>query len=149
MKKILPTFKSTECEWEVFAANDNVIVFPKYSDELFTHSFLGTVIDKNATYIIVEDQEGDCFTVDPDQIEFHTMKKDDPNLYPKGEVVNVTVDSDDVLTENFRGTIQGIRYVGEEFFVQVKPDDSDEVWDFRTDQISPNTDAIMHAESHQ
>ena len=66
--KILPAFESTECDWELFQANDNVLVTPKYVNELFNHEFIGTVIEKNATHVIVEDQDGDCFTVDPDQI---------------------------------------------------------------------------------
>ena len=69
---ILANFKSTGCEWDVFSVNDAVNVFPKYNDELFNHQFIATVIDKNATYIIVEDQDGDCFTVDPDQISHNT-----------------------------------------------------------------------------
>jgi hypothetical protein len=67
--KILKSFKSTECEWELFNANDKVSVIPKYVNELFSHEFVATVIDKNAICVIVEDQDGECFTVDPDQLK--------------------------------------------------------------------------------
>lgn len=66
-------------------------------------------------------------------------KKPFIDIFASGDVVNVKVNDDDVLTENFRGTVQGIRIVGNKTYVQVKPDDSDEVWDFTPDQLSFNT----------
>ena len=70
--KIVKGFQPTKGDWDLFSANDKVNVFPKYECDEFTKQFVGTVIDKNATHIIVEDEEGESFTVDPDQIFFNT-----------------------------------------------------------------------------
>jgi hypothetical protein len=72
MNAILPDFKPTKGDWDLFSVNDKVNVFPKYIDDMFGQQFVGIVIDKNATYIIVEDQDGESHTVDPDQIYFNT-----------------------------------------------------------------------------
>jgi len=84
-----------------------------------------------------------------------------------GTLVNVTVESDDVLTKNFTGWIVGVSFFGKsgdrikvnagddtenirDFLVQVEPEDSDgedDVWEFWPHQISPCTDAIMHGDS--
>ena len=66
--------------------------------------------------------------------------------YLKGSRVNVTVESDDVITENFTGTIVGIRDFGDSFLVQVTEDGYDDVWDFWPHQITPCTDDIMHGD---
>jgi hypothetical protein len=69
---ILACFKSTEYEWDEFSVNDCVNVFPKYEGDEFTEQFVGTVIDKIANRIIVEDEDGEVFTLDPDQVSFNT-----------------------------------------------------------------------------
>lgn len=65
-------FVPSGMEWEAFSVHDKVNVHRKDEHDMFIHDFTGTVIDKNATFIIVEDQDGDCFTVDPDQLTFNT-----------------------------------------------------------------------------
>ncbi len=64
----LPSFKPSNLDWEDIVTGQSYNVHRKDDADTFTHGFVGTVIDKNATRIIVEDQEGECFTVDPDQL---------------------------------------------------------------------------------
>ena len=51
-----------------FNVGDSVFVEAKPRD-IFT-DFLGTVKEVNAEYVIVEDQDGDGWSCDPDQIQF-------------------------------------------------------------------------------
>ena len=67
-----------------------------------------------------------------------------PDNFAVNSLVNVTVDHSDILVENFTGRVVGIKHIGHAFFVQVQPYCSEEVWDFRPDQIKPCTDEIMH-----
>jgi len=64
------TFTPSNLTWDDISVNDRVIVHKKDNFDMFNHTFEGLVIDKNAFYIIVEDQDGDCFSVEPDQCEF-------------------------------------------------------------------------------
>lgn len=50
---------------------DFVFVSRKPSD-IFNYDFQGTVKEVNNAYAVVEDQEGDCWSVDASQIELET-----------------------------------------------------------------------------
>jgi len=50
---------------------DGVFVTRKESD-IFNHDFQGTVKEVNNEYVVVEDQDGDCWSVDAEQIELDT-----------------------------------------------------------------------------
>lgn len=52
-----------------FNTGDFVAVEAKPTD-IFSHDFVGTVKEVNAEYVVVEDQAGDCWSCDPDQIQF-------------------------------------------------------------------------------
>ena len=39
---------------------------------LFDHNFTGYVKEVNVEYVVVEDQGGDCWSCDPDQLSFST-----------------------------------------------------------------------------
>ena len=73
------TFIPSNMTWEMISVHDRVNVHKKDNSDMFNHDFTGTVIDKNALYIIVEDQDGECFTVDPDQLTFNTDEIMDGN----------------------------------------------------------------------
>ena len=43
----------------------------EYRDgDLFTHNFTGTVVGIKDNEVVVEDQDGDCWQVDADQVSF-------------------------------------------------------------------------------
>ena len=63
-KKFVPS----NYKWEDIVIGQSYNVYKKDESDLFDHEFVGTVIDKNADRIIIEDQDGECFTVDPDQL---------------------------------------------------------------------------------
>jgi hypothetical protein len=65
-------FTPSTLEWEDIVIGQYYNVHKKDDADMFTHGFVGSVIDKNATHIIVEDQDGDTFTVDPDQLTPNT-----------------------------------------------------------------------------
>lgn len=69
---ILNNFKPTDCDWDSFEAGNKVNVFPKYEADEFEERFVGTVIDKSATHIIVESESGWTFDVDPNQLSHNT-----------------------------------------------------------------------------
>jgi len=52
-----------------FGVGDNVNVTRKQSD-LFNHNFTGHVKEVNNLYIVVEDQDGDTWSCDFDQVKF-------------------------------------------------------------------------------
>ena len=54
---------------EDFNVGDNVNVRWMEGD-MFEHDFTGYVTEVNAEYIIVEDQDGDCWDCSPDQLSF-------------------------------------------------------------------------------
>ncbi len=49
--------------------NQTVIVADPKIDDLWNHSFIGTVVEINNNTILVKDQDGDCFEVDKNQVE--------------------------------------------------------------------------------
>ncbi len=69
---VLASFKPTDCDWDSFEAGNKVNVFPKYEADEFEERFVGTVIDKSATHIIVESESGWTFDVDPNQLSHNT-----------------------------------------------------------------------------
>ena len=40
--------------------------------DVFAHDFTGTVIGYYSGYVIVSDQDGDCWDCEPDQIKFNS-----------------------------------------------------------------------------
>jgi hypothetical protein len=52
-----------------FKKGDKVIAHPKQPDGLFMNDFLGTIRGVHGKYIIVADQDGDCWDCDPEQLE--------------------------------------------------------------------------------
>lgn len=48
---------------------DSVKVAEPNADDLWNHSFKGTVKALHASHVTVEDGDGDCFDVDYDQVE--------------------------------------------------------------------------------
>jgi hypothetical protein len=51
--------------------NQEVFVLAPRKDDLWNHSFVGTVKEIKGELIVVEDQEGNCFDVDKDQLLHH------------------------------------------------------------------------------
>ena len=51
-----------------FQVGDAVEVTRRPQD-LFNHDFQGTVKEVNAAYVVVEDQDGDCWSCDASQVE--------------------------------------------------------------------------------
>jgi hypothetical protein len=49
--------------------NQSVTVTDPKPNDLWSHSFCGTIIEVKQDTVVVEDQDGDCFEVDNDQIE--------------------------------------------------------------------------------
>lgn len=49
--------------------NDSVEVGEPAGDEMHNHSFVGTAVGFRNGNVIVEDQDGDCFEVDPENVE--------------------------------------------------------------------------------
>ena len=66
----------------------------------------------------------------------------------KGERVNVEPMLTDLFDHPFTGTVVGYKRgsPGEGIFIQVK-DMDDDIWDCCPEQISHNTDGILHADS--
>lgn len=42
---------------------------PKHPSSPHNHAFVGEIVDVTEDIITVEDQEGNCFSVEPDEIE--------------------------------------------------------------------------------
>lgn len=40
--------------------------------DMFTHNFTGTVKGYHGEFVTVEDQDGDCWDCEPEQLEFNT-----------------------------------------------------------------------------
>jgi hypothetical protein len=52
-----------------FEIGDSVLATPK-PDDIFSHEFQGTIKGfREGGLITIEDQDGDCFDCDPDQIK--------------------------------------------------------------------------------
>ena len=49
--------------------NQSVIVKDPNTNDLWNHSFSGTIIKVSKNSCVVEDQDGDCFEVSKDQLE--------------------------------------------------------------------------------
>ena len=54
-----------------FGRGQQVNVFRKEGDQ-FNHDFTGTVYEITDRYVIVQDQDGDCWSCDPDQLGYNT-----------------------------------------------------------------------------
>jgi hypothetical protein len=52
-----------------FKIGDSVIVFDPDIDDLWSHSFQGQVKAFRGEFIVVEDGNGDCFDIEPHQME--------------------------------------------------------------------------------
>jgi len=63
-----------------------------------------------------------------------------------GETVNVESTVYDIFLNDFTGTVKGFRF--SEGLVVVEDQDGD-CWSCIPDQLSHNTDNIMHAQSHE
>lgn len=49
--------------------NQSVVVKDPKKDDLWNHSFAGIIVEVKKDTVVVEDQDGDCFEVDLDQVE--------------------------------------------------------------------------------
>ena len=54
---------------EDFTPGEQVNV-ERWQGDIFNHNFTGTVKEVNAEYVVVVDQDGDCFSVEPEQLTF-------------------------------------------------------------------------------
>jgi len=66
------TFTPSNLTLEDISINQKYNVHKKDNFDMFNHDFVGTAIQITATNVIVEDQEGECFTVDVDQLTPNT-----------------------------------------------------------------------------
>ena len=56
---------------------DSVLVpSPTSQDDLHSHEFIGTVINFRPFLITVEDQDGDCFDVEPNRLTIYDEEDD-------------------------------------------------------------------------
>jgi hypothetical protein len=46
----------------------NKVNVKKLDNDMFNHDFTGTVVEVNPEYVVVEDQDGDCWSCDPKQL---------------------------------------------------------------------------------
>jgi hypothetical protein len=53
----------------IFSKGESVDVKSRKND--IFHDFTGTIKEINNEYVVVEDQDGDCFSVDPEQLSYH------------------------------------------------------------------------------
>lgn len=44
------------------------VPYPNETDDIHNHSFVGTAIRYHGDYIVVEDQDGDCFDIEPERL---------------------------------------------------------------------------------
>lgn len=72
MKDKFNNFVPSGLDCDCFSVGDTVNVRRQDEHDMFNHGFTGRVIDKNAIYVIVEDQDGDCFSCNPEQLSFNT-----------------------------------------------------------------------------
>jgi hypothetical protein len=70
----LPDMKATgrrSRELDEFGIGEKVNVH-RLMDDLFDHDFTGTVHSKTDKFVVVEDQDGDCWDCIPDQLSHNT-----------------------------------------------------------------------------
>lgn len=68
---IFGKFVPSNLEWDDIEIGKEYNVMPD-KDDTFITRFVGTAIDKTATFIVVEDNEGDLFQVHPNQLTHNT-----------------------------------------------------------------------------